>query len=126
MVKCSNGDENCKSFKILGSGIGFSGGRYVAATKSVAAKRAGSKLFQKLENDEKFKSFKSKSSIKFVLGETTKGGSKKTTAFEVTRKMLDKPKVVERNGVRVEYKYTYDVKPLVNLNDSTLENLMKN
>ena len=125
MVKCSNGDENCKSFKILGSGIGFSGGRYVAATKSVAAKRAGSKLFQKLENDASFKQFKNKTSIKFVLGETTKGGSKKTSAFEVTRKELDKPKVVERNGVKVEYKYTFDVKPLVNINDSNLEKLMK-
>lgn len=122
MVTCSNGQEDCKSFKILGSGIGFKGGRYVAQSKSVAAKRAGSKIFQKIDKDPKFKEFKNKKSVKFILGESTKGSDKKTTAYEVTRKNLAKPIVTVRNGVEVEYKYTYDVKTLNK--DNEIEKMM--
>ena len=121
MVKCSNGQAACRSFKILGSGIGFEGGRYVASTKSVAAKRAGSKLFQKMDKDGKFKN---KNSIKFILGETTKGSDKQTTAYEVVRKKLNKPIVTVRNGVEVEYKYTYEVNKLLNT-DSEVEKMMQ-
>ena len=94
MVKCSNGDPDCRSFKIRGSGIGFEGGSYKAKTISAAAKRAGSKLFQKKE----YSKFPNKTSIKFILGETTRGSAKKTFAFEVTRIKLDKPITVARGN----------------------------
>jgi hypothetical protein len=112
MVKCSNGKENCRSFKIVGSGISFVGGRYVAETQSVAAKRAGSRLFQKIENDPSFKEFKSRKSIKFIIRETTQGSLKKTTAYEVFRETLPKPIVTTIKGVEIIYKYNYTVTKL--------------
>lgn len=109
MVKCSSSNEECKSFKILGSGIAFEGGRYVAPSVSTAAKRAGTKLFQKAMKSAEYSN---KRSIKFILGETTSGSKKKTYAYEVKRMTLDKPKVIVRDGVTIEYKYKYDVKRL--------------
>ena len=108
MVKCSNGDPECKSFKVLGSGIMFEGGSYKAKTVSKAAKRAGVKLFQKVDNDSTYKKFSSKKSIKFILGETTRGSERKTHAFEVKRIKLDKPKVITRGKIEYTVKYTYE------------------
>ena len=108
MEKCANGDPDCKSFKVLGSGIMFEGGSYKAQTVSKAAKRAGVKLFQKVDNDSTYKKFSSKKSIKFILGETTRGSEKKTNAFEVKRVKLDKPKVISRGKIEYTVKYTYE------------------
>lgn len=116
MVKCSNSNEECKSFKILGSGIGFEGGRYVAPSVSVAAKRAGTKLFQKAMKSAEFAN---KKTIKFIVGETTSGSKKKTYAYEVKRMTLEKPKVIVRNGVTIEYKYKYEVKRLATMPSSS-------
>lgn len=112
MPKCSNGNPNCKSFKILGSGIGFKGGRYIAETKSKAARRAGSKLYNKIDNDPAYAKFKNKSSIKFILGETTKGGPKTTTAFEVKRTKLPEPKKIKVGNTTITYSYKYTVHKL--------------
>lgn len=108
MVKCSNGDPDCKSFKVLGSGIGFEGGSYKAKTVGAAAKRAGSKLFQKKE----YKKFPNKTTIKFILGETTRGSAKKTFAYEVTRITLDKPITVARADLDYQVKYKFVCKAL--------------
>ena len=118
-VKCSNGDEGCMSFTILGSGIKFIGGYYKAKSFSVAAGRAGKKLFQKIDKDPDFRRFKNKTSIKFVLGEKTKGSDKKTKAYITTREELDKPKVVKIAGKEIKYKYKYSKKMLKIENSST-------
>ena len=119
-VKCSNGDEGCMSFTILGSGIKFIGGYYKAKSFSVAATRAGKKLFQKIDKNPEFKRFKNKTSIKFVLGEKTRGSEKKTKAFITTREELDKPKIVKIAGKEIEYKYKYSTKTLKIPTSSTI------
>ena len=115
MVKCSNGEPDCMSFKVLGSGILFEGGNYRAKSVSKAAKRAGVKLFQKIDNKPEYKKYASKKSIKFILGETTRGSDKKTYAFEISRVKLDKPITIGKgknnatNDVN-PFKVTYQVK----------------
>ena len=111
MVSCSNGEE-CKSFKVVGAGVPFSGGRYIAKTFAIASKRAGSKIYSKINNDPEFAKYQNKTSVKFILKETTKGSSKSTKAYEVKRIQLKEPKVIERNGVKITYKYKYIVNEL--------------
>jgi hypothetical protein len=109
---CKGSDDSAPkmmSFKILGSGIGFKGGRYVASSKSVAANRAGSVLFRKIRNDAMYSNFAKKKSIKFILGESTSGSKHKSTAYEVTQNELSTPKKVTRGGVELVYKYKYTV-----------------
>jgi hypothetical protein len=118
MVKCSNGDEDCRSFTVLGSGISFEGGYYKAKTPSIAAQRAGSKLFQKPE----YKSFPNKNTIKFILGEKTRGSEKKTWAWEVKRTKLSKPKEIKRGDVTITIKYEFKVYKLENT-DKEISNL---
>ena len=113
MVRCSKkNSEDCKTFKILGSGIGFEGGRYVAKTFANAAKRAGSKLFARAKASTEYKN---KSTIKFIMGETTRGAAKSTKAYEVKRIALDTPKRVMIGGVQVVYKYRFEVRKLKNI-----------
>lgn len=121
MVKCSNGTEDCRSFKVVGAGIPFTGGRYVAKTAGVAAKRAGSKLYSKVNNDAAFAKYQNKNSIKFILQETTKGAGKHTKAFEVFRTKLTKPVIVKIKGSEIVYKYKYEIKQL----KTSIEDVMK-
>lgn len=114
MVKCSNGNPDCRSFKILGSGIDFKGGRYIAESKAIAAKRAGSKLFEKIHNNPDYKKYSNKTSIKFIMGETTKGSKKCTTAYQVNKIVLDKPKEIKKGGLTISVRYTYSVVKLAN------------
>lgn len=123
MPKCSNGNPDCKSFKILGSGIGFKGGRYIAQDKTVAARRAGSRLYKKIESDPQYSQFKNKTTIKFILGETTKGSPKTTTAYQVKRTKLDKPLKIKIGNTMVTYKYKYTVHKLA-INDSEIGKMM--
>jgi hypothetical protein len=102
------------SFKIMGSGIGFKGGRYIAKTRSVAASRAASQLFKRASKDSKHSK---KNTIKFILRETTKDSKKKTVAYEATRSTLQTPKVVNIEGKDVVYKYEFSIKKLVNVQD---------
>lgn len=108
MPSCINGKQNCRSFKISESEIGYSGGRYVASDKNTAAKRAGSKLFQKVMNDSKFSSFKNKSSLTFVLTETTQGSDHKSSSYKVVQHKLDEPIELKKGDttIMVHYKYT--------------------
>ena len=125
MVVCSNGDTDCKSFKVLGSGIGFKGGSYKAKTFSVAANRAGSKLFQKIDKDEEFMKFSKKDTIKFILGETTRGSEKKTKAYVVKRIKIQNPKVVMIAGKEVTYKYKYNTEQLKTENDTEITKMIE-
>ena len=117
MVKCSNGNPACRSFKIIGSGIGYKGGRYVAENRNIAANRAGSKLFQKIMKDSDFSKFKNKTSIKFILAETTKGSPKKNVAYEVKQIKLDKPLEFKRGDTTIVVKFKYVVHKLINQSD---------
>lgn len=111
MVSCSNGEE-CKSFTVSGAGVPFTGGRYVAKTFGIAAKRAGSKIYSKINNDPEMTKYKNKNSVKFILKETTKGSPKSTKAYQVKRTELKEPKVIKRNGVKITYKFKYTVNEL--------------
>lgn len=123
MVKCSNGNPNCRSFKVIGSGIGYKGGRYVAENRNIAANRAGSKLFQKIMKDSEFSKYKNKTSIKFILTETTKGSPKKNVAYEVKQIKLDKPLEFKRGDVTIVVKYKYMVHKLINQSDPEVMNM---
>lgn len=124
MVKCANGNPDCRSFKITGSGIGFKGGRYIAETQAVAAKRAGSALFQYVHTshkhgrglDEHYAKWKNKTSIKFILMETTRGSNptKKTVAYQVNKTVLSTPKTIKRGDQTITVKYAYTVDKLTN------------
>lgn len=124
MVLCSNGDIDCKSFKVLGSGIGFKGGSYKAKTFSVAANRAGSKLFQKIDKDDEFLKYSKKDTIKFILGETTRGSEKKSKAYIVTRTKISKPTVVMIAGNEVIYKYKYHTEQLKTETDTEITKMI--
>lgn len=117
MVKCSNGNTDCRSFKIAGSGIGFKGGRYVAPSRTVAARRAGSKIFQKINNDSNYTKFNKKMSVKFILVETSRGMPKKTVAYEVTKEKLTKPTEFKKGGQTIIVKFKYIVTRLSDQED---------
>lgn len=114
MATCSNGNTDCRSFKISGSGIGFKGGRYVAETRAVAAKRAGSKLFQKIKSDPAYKRFENMNAIKFILSETTAGSKKKTVAYKVTKERLPQPIQFKRGNTVVKVYFKFNVQKLPN------------
>ena len=123
MVTCSNGNTECKSFKIIGSGIGFKGGRYVAENRNIAANRAGSKLFQKIKKNPEFKKYAKKTSIKFILSETTRGSMSKNVAYEVVQEKLAKPIEFKRGATTVLVQYKYVVHKLVNQYDPELSQM---
>ena len=123
MVNCSNGNTECRSFKIIGSGIGFKGGRYVAENRNIAANRAGSKLFQKTNKHPDYKKYAGKKSIKFILSETTVGSPKKTIAYEVTKQKLDKPIEFTKGNKTILVKFKYEVHKLINQDDPELKKM---
>lgn len=98
-------------YTIVGSGIGFEGGRYSGDAFARAAKKAGSGLFERLNNPNRFKDGKNfkqysdKKSIFFILKETSQGSNKKTKAYTVTQKALAKPKTITIAGKQITYKY---------------------
>lgn len=106
MPKCSNGKTDCRSFKISGSGVGYTGGRYVAANRLIAAQRAGSRLFKIAAADPKFEK---KMTIKFILFESTRGSTHQNVAYEATKVALKNPKVVVKNNETITYRFVYKV-----------------
>tara|TARA_B110000261_G_C13040485_1_gene340110 strand:+ start:987 stop:1361 length:375 start_codon:yes stop_codon:yes gene_type:complete len=122
-VTCSDGDTNCRSFKIIGSGIGFKGGRYVAQNRHIAAQRAGSKLFQKIKKNANFSRFSKKTSIKFILAETTEGSNKKTVAYEVKKEKLPKPISFTKGDTDILVYFKYDVEKLMNQEDPEVQRM---
>lgn len=116
-MKCTE-TNTCKNFTIVGSGIEFTGGKYRGKTRKIAANKAGSALFSRISNPDRFKNgtiyekYTNKKSIKFILRETTAGSNDKTTAFEVTRTKLENPKIIVINGTEITYNYVYETKQL--------------
>lgn len=109
MVKCKN-DSDCRSFTIAGSGIGYKGSRFISDGPSAAAKKAGKRLFQLVDNEAKFKTFNNKKTLKFIVRETTRGAGRKTYYYIVSREEKKEPLVRVINGVEVTYKWDYNVK----------------
>lgn len=104
-----------RRYTIAGSGIKYSGGIYTG-TMSEAAKTAGGwRLFAKASAA----GYDKKTSIKFILKETTRGVPvpKPTKAFISTRVLKDKPVVFMRDGKKIVAKYDYIVKPLKTIPD---------
>lgn len=103
-------EDKKHTFTIAGSGIGYIGGNYKNKNPSDAAKKAGKALFKKLEN-AKFRKYKNKTSIRFILRMRDRSGPGKTYSYEVTRSKLKEPKVVKRGDVTYTINYDYSVKP---------------
>lgn len=119
--------QSKRSFTIVGSDIGFTGGVYHStSTPNVAAKRAASMIFRiirhgaayvknpsqnaKYAKFAKFARFEKVKSIKFLIRETTRGSSKDSSYYEAFQKALDKPVTIVRNGVEITLEHKIDVK----------------
>ena len=100
--------ETKSTFTIMGSGIGFSGGNYRNFEPSDAAKKAGRALFKQLE-DPKFRKYKNKTTIRFILRKRDRKSAGKTYAYEVSRTKLKKPIVVKRGDAEYTVKYDYHI-----------------
>lgn len=101
--------EKKNTFTIMGSGIGFSGGRYKNYEPSDAAKKAGKALFKQLE-DPKFRKYKNKTVIRFILRKKDRRSAGKTYAYEVSRTKLKNPIVVKRGNAEYTINYDYHIK----------------
>jgi hypothetical protein len=66
--------------------------------------RAASKAFSSLPVKSKAK--------EIIVCETTQGSKKKVSGYRVSRKLLKSPKIVERDGVKIVYKYETKIKSL--------------
>lgn len=107
------------TFTIMGSGIGYVGGNYKNDTPGPAAKKAGKALFKKLDL-AKFRKYKTKTSIKFVLRMRDRHGPGKTYSYIVTRKKLDTPLIIKRGNVEYKVNYKYFIESC-KLNTSELK-----
>jgi hypothetical protein len=111
MVRCNKNDANnsCRSFKIVGSGIGFVSpptSYYKNKDPMAAANKFGTMLFRLVNNDPKYSKFAKQDTIKMIMRETTRGSSRATYYYKVERTELAKP--VERtlpNGTVIVNKY---------------------
>lgn len=98
------------TYTIMGSGIGYSGGNYRNEVPSLAAKKAAKALFKKLTLP-KFRKYKNKTSIKFVLRMRDRHGPGKTFSYVATCKKLKNPVVVKRGDAEYTIKYQYFAEP---------------
>ena len=98
------------TYTIMGSGIGYSGGNYKNEVPSLAAKKAAKALFKKLTLP-KFRKYKNKTSIKFVLRMRDRHGPGKTFSYVATCKKLKNPVVVKRGDAEYTIKYQYFAEP---------------
>ena len=96
MPRCNKNDTavSCRSFKIVGSGIGYvspSTSYYKGKDPMSAANKFGSMLFRLVNNDSKYSKFSKQESIKMIMRETTRGSAKATFYYKVERTELPKP-----------------------------------
>lgn len=97
------------TFTIMGSGIGYIGGNYKNHDPIDAAKKAGKALFKKLQ-DPKYKKYKKKESIRFILRKRDRHSAGKTYAYEVTQIKLKNPITVKRGDTIYTVYYDYKIK----------------
>lgn len=110
-------ETKMRYFKVAGSDIEFEGGRYSSdGGPKKAAVRAASMIFRAIENKskkpefEKYKRYKNKEIIKFILSETTRGSNKKSKFYEASKIPLKNPKTVTKDGVEITYNFKIIVK----------------
>ena len=108
-ILCIN-NKRMHTYTIMGSGIGYSGGNYKNEVPSLAAKKAAKALFKKLTLP-KFRKYKNKTSIKFVLRMRDRHGPGKTFSYVATCKKLKNPIVVKRGDAEYTIKYQYFAEP---------------
>ena len=108
-ILCIN-NKRMHTYTIMGSGIGYSGGNYKNEVPSLAAKKAAKALFKKLTLP-KFRKYKNKTSIKFVLRMRDRHGPGKTFSYVATCKKLKNPVVVKRGDAEYTIKYQYLAEP---------------
>ena len=107
-------DKAKRSFTIMGSDIGFEGGRYKSKTPAGAARKAAKRLFTMVENKagkpefKKYAHFAGSKSLKLILREATRASNGASFYYEASYVMLNKPRVITRNGV--EYTVTKTIK----------------
>lgn len=103
--------DSKRSFTVLNSSTGSTGGRYISASPEAAAKKAGRQLFRKKEAKGLAK--KKAPKITFTIVETTReaGGARKSEPREytVTRTEKKNPETFVRGGVEITVNYDYNI-----------------
>jgi hypothetical protein len=103
-----------RSFKIVDSEIGFSGGKYhtdKSGSPQSAARRAASVLFRMARNDKqepKWKKFESsKNPIKFTIRESTRGSDKNEWQYEAKIRTLHGSdiKIIKKGDVEIKIEH---------------------
>jgi hypothetical protein len=106
-----------RSFTIDYSSIGIKGGKFKQDTPLDTAKIVAKRLFTKSNAN----------SISFCIRETTKDSKKKTYMYKAVKKMLKKPVVVVKNGIKKLQYFKISVKTdkkLMNRGGGNVENLI--
>ena len=98
MPRCNKNDTavSCRSFKIVGSGIGYvspATSYYKGKDPMAAANKLGNMLFRLVNNDSKYSKFAKQDTIKMIMRETTRGSARSTYYYKVERTELPKPVV---------------------------------
>uniref|UniRef100_A0A6C0BE41 Uncharacterized protein n=1 Tax=viral metagenome TaxID=1070528 RepID=A0A6C0BE41_9ZZZZ len=116
-----------RHFTIVGSDIGFEGGRYgtdKSGFPKSAAKRAASVLFLMIENKKnkpewrKYSKYQSHKSIKFIIAETTRGSNKDSFYYEAISVALKNPVTLNIGGEEITYTRKIVVKKHINASAS--------
>jgi hypothetical protein len=112
-----------RHFTIVGSDIGFEGGRYgtdKSGSPGSAAKRAASIIYRMIENKNnkpewrKYGRYQSHKSIKFIIAETTRGSDKDSFYYEATSVALKTPVTLNIGGEEITYTRKIVVKKHIN------------
>ena len=87
-----------RSFTVIASSIGETGGRYLSMTPQSAARKAAKKLFDKSPT--------STTTIVLRIMETTRRGSSrgKTFTYEATKKTVDETRVIDGKTLNITKK----------------------
>ena len=105
MVKNSSGEDGYRSFTIVnmtktdGCATKFTGGRYVAKTPALAARKA-------LSYHCGVKKIRGRCALLLKVKETTRGSKRKNFIYKASRKRLDTP-IVRFKGTDNEFKVHY-------------------
>ena len=96
MVKCNktSSESSCRSFKIDWSEIGYMSppsSYFRAKSVTQVATKFGTRLFNLIKKDSKYKKFRDTDVLKMMIKETTRGSNGKTYFFKARREPLSTP-----------------------------------
>lgn len=83
--------------------LNYSGGRYISASPSSAAKKAFTNIYNSLNTNGKM-------SLIITIRETTQDSNKKLYKYKVSR--VKEIKTIERDGVNITYNFSTKVKSM--------------